>query len=228
MVQTKAEKAAKKAAWYQKNKADILVKQKIYNEQNKDKRAAWAATRYQNNRVDVLAKTKDYYLKNKEQILARHNEYNSRPEVKERMAAYAKTKDVKVKGWIRLGLLDDYDMVWDRYSNTEFCELCQVRLTEDQYCTSTRKSMDHCHETGKFRNVVCHRCNMTRKTMYSNNTSGHTGIHQIIVKGDIRWQHQYTTNDGRLVTRRFASKIDCICFKYITKLRTAANQINRN
>ena len=212
MVQTKEEKAANQRAYYQKNRAHILAKNKKSNEKNKDKRAAQRAAHYQKNKVRKMEYSK---------------EYHSRPEVKERLAAYAKTKDVKVKGWIKTGLLDDYDMVWDRYCNTEFCELCQVRLTEDKYCTSTRKSMDHCHETGKFRNIVCHRCNMTRKMMYSNNTSGHTGIHQVTIRDGIRWQHQYATNDGRLVTRRFESKIDCLCFKYITKLRTAANQINQ-
>ena len=52
---------------------------------------------------------------------------------------------------------------------------------------------------------------------YSNNTSGHTHIYVLNENGRIRYRYK---SSGR----RFESKIDCICFKYITKLRTAANQ----
>lgn len=73
-----------------------------------------------------------------------------------------KKRNVKydtINNWLRCGLnQEDVDTVWDRYSNSTCCEWCY------QYYKSQRdKQMDHCHNTGSFRNILCQSCNNWRK-----------------------------------------------------------------
>ena len=233
MVQTKAEKAAYNKAyrlknkeklqksrqeWYTKNREEYLEKQKIYNIKNKEKIQVRMAQYYQDNREDLLKKKNEYNSENREMIQKKAREYSQRPEVIERQRLYNLTKDVKVKGWIRSGLLDDYDMVWDRYCNTEFCDDCRCQLIHEGPIVSARKCMDHSHKTGKFRNILCHTCNMnpSRREININNNSGHKYIHKNNTKDGIRWSY----NSGK----RFKSKIDALCYKYIMILKWRANQ----
>ena len=97
MVQTREEKKAACAAYYQKNKD----KWKTYDCNQSDYRADW----YQKNKEKVLANVREYQIENADDIKAKK-------------AIYHQTKNFKVKGWIKKGLIDDYDMVWDRYCNT--------------------------------------------------------------------------------------------------------------
>ena len=46
------------------------------------------------------------------------------------------------------------EQIYEEYLNSEECQLCG-----EPYLNGNRKSMDHCHETGEFRNIVCNRCN---------------------------------------------------------------------
>tara|TARA_R110000744_G_scaffold66287_1_gene135426 strand:+ start:284 stop:673 length:390 start_codon:yes stop_codon:yes gene_type:complete len=50
-----------------------------------------------------------------------------------------------------------YDMIYERYLNSEKCECCLK-----PYLEFKGKHMDHCHTTGKFRNVLCRSCNQLR------------------------------------------------------------------
>jgi hypothetical protein len=233
MVQTKAEKAAYNKAyrlknkekinvqrreWYANNAETYLENQKIYNKNNKDKIQARMAQYYKDNKEHLLQRQNEYNSENREMILKKAKEYSKRPEVIERQRIYALTKDVKVKGWIKKGLLDDVDMVWDRYCNTEFCDDCRCQLIHEGPICSARKCMDHSHKTGKFRNILCHSCNMdpSRREININNVSGHKYIHKKNTKDGIRWSY----NGSKL----FKSKIDALCYKYIKILMNAANQ----
>jgi len=84
-----------------------------------------------------------------------HKQYNKK---------YTKTpkgkRITKIKEWKFVGLIsDDYNAVYDRWLNTKNCDCCNKILTATG---NTRKSMDHCHKTGKFRNILCHNCNIMR------------------------------------------------------------------
>ena len=52
---------------------------------------------------------------------------------------------------------NDFDEIHDRYINSSQCELCNK-----VYKNSLDRCLDHCHTTGKFRNVVCQSCNHIR------------------------------------------------------------------
>ncbi len=61
--------------------------------------------------------------------------------------------------WKQRGVVfdNDFEEIYDRYINSSQCELCNK-----VYKNSQDKCLDHCHTTGKFRNVVCQNCNVIR------------------------------------------------------------------
>ena len=105
--------------------------------------------------------------------------------------------------WKRNGLIwnniEEIEGIYGLYLSSERCENCNCLYTEDNV-----KDMDHNHDNGKFRNILCHSCNMKRK---NNNTTGIPNIskhkngwqYQIIIKGklhyksskDLEWLKQY-------------------------------------
>ena len=65
-------------------------------------------------------------------------------------------KSQTIYNWKRSGLIyDDYDALYETYIKTTECEHCQIEFTENN-----RRCLDHDHETGLFRKIVCHRCNV--------------------------------------------------------------------
>ena len=85
----------------------------------------------------------------------------------------AKTKT----SWKWKGLVFENDLafsiIYKRLIFARQCELCQKTFTE-----SKDRHMDHDHDTGKFRNIVCTRCNSLKadNKLHSNNKSGYKGI----------------------------------------------------
>tara|TARA_R110002096_G_scaffold13962_1_gene48937 strand:+ start:1669 stop:1995 length:327 start_codon:yes stop_codon:yes gene_type:complete len=73
-------------------------------------------------------------------------------------------KAMRIHNWKSRGVLhDNFDELYEKYLNTELCESCSCVLTTDKKNTSTHRCLDHCHETGQFRNVICNGCNLRRR-----------------------------------------------------------------
>ena len=121
--------------WREKNKEKKKQIDKEYREKNKEK---------------LKDQKKEYYEKNLDKIT---NHYKT-PECR---------KIARISKWRRRGVIcDDFDELYERYLNTELCELCNCELTIGKR-TKTTKCLDHDHETGKFRNILCHSCNIKRR-----------------------------------------------------------------
>ena len=75
--------------------------------------------------------------------------------------------------WKKRGLItDNFDEIYNRYIHSSKCERC-----ETSYKNRTDRCMDHCHLTGEFRNILCHKCNTTEKQIW-NNTTGEQYIYK--------------------------------------------------
>ena len=100
----------------------------------------------------------------------------------------------RTKGnWKSRGLVFENDLafsiIYKRYIYARQCELCQKVFTK-----SLDRQMEHDHDTGKFRNVVCNQCNSLKadKKIQSDNTSGYKGI--CWHKDNNRWVFQAYIN----------------------------------
>ena len=59
--------------------------------------------------------------------------------------------------WKRTGLIctdEECEEIYQQYIYSTNCELCGK-----VYKSTKDRQMDHCHETGKFRNICCTQCN---------------------------------------------------------------------
>ena len=122
------------------------------------------------NREKIAKKKKQYYQKNKDILQEKNKEYRekNKEKKKEYMKKYCQTekgkKSYRITQWKSRGIVHhNFDELYEKFINTEYCELCNVKLTEDKRTTPTTRVLDHCHETGEFRNVLCNSCNVKRK-----------------------------------------------------------------
>ena len=149
------------------SREEKLAKDKEYREKNKEKRAAQQKDWREKNREANLAQKKAHYEANREELLAKQKAYHQSPEGKEKIKEWRETpegkKSQRIRKWKSYGLIcDDYSALYEKYVNTTNCENCDIELTIDRYNTSTTRCMDHSHETGLFRNVLCQSCNIKR------------------------------------------------------------------
>jgi hypothetical protein len=119
-------------------------------------------------------------------------------------------KKWRIRNWKKYGLIGDYETIYDRYINTNNCDLCNVFL---EGIGRNRKCMDHDHENGEFRNIVCHACNLkkTDKKIPINNKSGYKHIQYCKRKN--LWVYDRNFNNKRIRICR-KTKIDILCIKF--------------
>lgn len=96
------------------------------------------------------------------------NREQSREYQKTYQREYSKTekgrKFSRISAWKQAGM-NPGDLTWEEvyiivYSTTH-CEECEVELVVGKY-GANRLTLDHNHETGAIRNVLCHKCNIRR------------------------------------------------------------------
>ena len=102
---------------------------------------------------------KKWYEKNREKILEQKKEYKKKYDQTEQGIKTRRISNWKYKGVV----CDNYEQLYNHYLKTAFCDACKVKLTYDKNNTSTTKCLDHCHQTGLFRNILCNSCNIKRR-----------------------------------------------------------------
>jgi len=120
-----------------------------------------------------------------------------------------------ISNWKHYGLKDDYDKVYERYLNTEYCDLCKIKL-DCEYGSKPsgiKKVMEHDHVTGKFRNITCNNCNISKsdRPKQKNNSSGYKGIS--FQKNKQLWVYR-KQHRGKYICKRRKSKTEILCIKF--------------
>ena len=91
--------------------------------------------------------------------------YNEKARI--RFAEYRKTpegyKMTMVSRWKQMGLIGNYEKIWDYYLKIDKCEECECDFSVKGDGIGRFKCMDHSHITGEFRNVLCSKCNIKRR-----------------------------------------------------------------
>tara|TARA_R110000851_G_scaffold129359_2_gene262011 strand:+ start:53 stop:454 length:402 start_codon:yes stop_codon:yes gene_type:complete len=105
---------------------------------------------------------KEYRIINKKRI----SDYyiNNHDSLNEKGREYYECGKGKILGWKRRGLVsDNYELILERYTNSKNCEECNCEYSKYGDGVGKFKCMDHSHESGEFRNILCHPCNLKRR-----------------------------------------------------------------
>jgi len=126
---------------------------------------------------------------------------------KEYNKAYAKTYRGKmcrkIAIWRHKGLKAiNYEIIFERYFYSNTCENCNC-----EYSIKNFKCMDHNHQNGLFRNILCNACN---SNLQDNNKSGTPNIHWDKIRK--KWHYQKIIK-GKKHTKRFILEEDAINYK---------------
>ena len=124
------------------------------------------ANRTEEQKQAKLKLDNSYYHKNHEKCLEQAKQKRETEEHKQYMKDFRASdtgkKSNKISKWKQMGIIcDDFSILYDKYKNTTNCEECNVELCEGNNGIN-KKTLDHDHETGVFRNIICHRCNVNR------------------------------------------------------------------
>lgn len=106
---------------------------------------AWAKAYYEKNREKERAKQKAYYEKNKEEVKAKRRAYHKKNRDKRRV------KNLKKRYGIGL---HEYNLMFTEQKGK--CACCGIHQNE----LTKKFAVDHDHDTGLIRGLLCNHCNL--------------------------------------------------------------------
>jgi len=114
-------------------------------------------------------------------------------------------KSHMIYNWKKSGLIcDDYNALYETYIETTECQHCQTEFTEKNW-----RCMDHDHETGLFRKIVCHRCNA--RDSYIKYPNGFTE------QDRKEYQQEYQRANKEKILAYNKEKIECECGSIVSR-----------
>ena len=93
---------------------------------------------------------KQWYQNNKEYKREQSKEYSQ---------TEAGIKSNRITQWKQRGVKGDFDEIYDIYISTDLCDYCNIELVEGNNGRG-KKCLDHDHETGEIRGILCQKCNI--------------------------------------------------------------------
>ena len=137
----------------EENKDKIKAKGKAYHDLNKEKIKEYREA----NKEKITKQRKKHREENIERLLEQSNTYrkNNLEKIKEYNQSPQGIKSRVIRRWKFSGVLhDNFDELYTIYLNCTNCMVCDKKFknTRDRH-------LDHSHETGLYRNVLCCSCN---------------------------------------------------------------------
>ena len=133
----------------------------------------------------------------------------------------SKHQAMMIHSWRRRGLIlregETYKGIYSFYINTDFCNLCNVKFNDEVH--NEKKTMDHSHETGYFRQVLCMKCNKGFDVINGNNKLGHRWISVWINKSKNRTQVSFVYSRKGFKIKKIISLTKLICLSFINLLK---------
>jgi len=129
--------------------------------QTKEERAKYQREYHQNNKDKLAEKKREYRQNNKDKIAESNRLYNqnNKDKLAEMNKIYAQTPACKkawtMSSWRKRGVINVNDEMYNHYIATTRCECCLK-----EFSSSRDRCLDHDHETGEFRWVICQACNI--------------------------------------------------------------------
>ena len=124
---------------YERNKIDIKKKKLVYYQENKD---------------EILKKQKKYSEEHKEERQIYLHEYNQTAQAKKIKTLHSWTYALDLQE-----SSEDLDRIYELRETQELCNACDVKLTRNGDRCNTDATMDHDHNTHRFRHIICRSCN---------------------------------------------------------------------
>jgi len=138
-----------------------------------------------------------------------------------------RSKSQTIYAWKKYGLIyDNYDDLYEVYIKTMQCQHCQTEFTE-----KNKRCLDHNHETGMFRKIVCNRCNS--KDSYINYPKGYAKKeyqqeYQRANKEEIKeYQQAYRRANKERIKEQDKQKIECDCGLVVCRKHIARHKLTK-
>jgi len=119
---------------------------------------------------------------------------------------YKKHKSNTIYNWKYKGLIESDEMIEEIYEysiRSSNCELCG-----EAFKSLNDRHMDHDHITGKFRNIVCRKCNFIKKDKKLRPTNtGERYISKVNIKNILYYKLEITRNH-KSILRKYCKTLE--------------------
>lgn len=140
----KEEIKAYEKAYNEKNREKINARQRAYSEKNKERKKANNKAYNEKNKEKIRAYARAYYEKNKEKLNVKHKAYREKNKDKKR--------ESELKRNFGIGL-HEYNLILTEQKGK--CACCGIHQNE----LTMNLAVDHDHDTGLIRGLLCGKCN---------------------------------------------------------------------